>query len=80
MLRKLLIHGMIATSSAEVVRVPRHWLDVGPKIGLRLSRLEAVPAATTADMETFRALVCKVNTSMSFETVKAPVAVGVEAT
>ncbi len=56
--------GMVAGKSAEVAEALQHWLQVGPKVWLRCSRLEV--AATTADVELVRALGCTVNLDKQF--------------
>ncbi len=71
--------GYLGGRSEEVLRAVGHWRAVMPALGLRFSRLEVVPAAgaaTTANLDRFRALGCEVNLTQCFETVKAPVAVG----
>ena len=71
--------GVVGGGSAEMLRVLGHWRAVMPALGLRFSRLELVPAAgaaTTVDLDRFRALGCEINLTQCVEIVKAPVAVG----
>ena len=71
--------GFLAGKANEILRTLGHWRAVMPPLGLRFSRCELVPAAgaaTTIDLDRFRALGCSINLTQAVEIVKSPVAVG----
>ena len=68
--------GLIAGSSTEVLRALEHILPIMPQLGLRFSRLEAIPAAgnqTTADLAAFRQHGCTINHEQCASIMKSPV-------
>ena len=67
---------IIAGEEMEVKRVLIHWQSIMPRLGLRFSRLEAIPAAgqnTLIDVSSFQALGCKVNLSQTAVVMKSPI-------
>ena len=69
---------VVAGVASEVARTLRHWKDIMPRLGLRFSRLEAIPAAGrlhNIDMTVFDELGCTSNLSQNVVVMKSPNAI-----
>ena len=67
---------IIAGVDSEVKRVLAHWQSIMPRLGLRFSRLEAIPAAgqrSLVDVSSFQALGCSVNMTQTAVVMKSPI-------
>ena len=67
---------IIAGVDTEVLRVLENWKNIMPSLGLRFSRLEAIPAAcldTLVDVSTFQGLGRSVNLSKTAIVMKSPI-------
>ena len=67
---------VIAGKADEVLRTLRHWQLLMPSLGLRFSRLEAIPAAgdqCDVDLEAFRLSGCSINLTRNAVIMKSPI-------
>jgi len=67
---------IIAGTASEVLRTLQHWVPLMPTLGLRFSKLDAIPASGerhTIDMRPFVSIGCTVNTTQSVVVMKSPI-------
>ena len=67
---------IIAGEASEVLRTLSHWTGIMPSLGLKFSRLEAIPAAgesTNIDLQAFVDLGCTLNLSQTAVIMKVPI-------
>ena len=68
--------GAYAGKADEVLRTLRHWQTLMPSLGLRFSRLEAIPAAgdqSHIDLDAFRRSGCSINLTSNALIMKSPI-------
>ena len=67
---------IMAGEASEVLRTLQHWLPLMPRLGLRFSKLDLIPAAGarhTIDMRPFEAMGGTVNTTQTVVVMKSPI-------
>ena len=68
--------GLLAGKTGEIVRTLRHLNLVMPGLGLRFSKLDAIPAAgnqSTIDVHALQQVGCKINLSKEFSVMQSPI-------